>query len=200
MPQKRNPDFAESTKARTALVHGYLNSLFSIGKGNVSGYNKDTQWTKYLIMDTIHTCQDAPLLFKSVIKGIEPNKLRLFKQTEEGFLCATDLADMLVREGKLPFRRAYLIVKEVTATCIGKIEYPWFVAILNKHEPKISISEDLFDQVTNPLLSIHLKNHDGGPAPVALKKLRAKLSSKLKKLKTVYNQNHKKVESAKIQR
>ena len=193
MPQKRNPDFAEATKGRTALIHGYLNSLLSIGKGNVSGYNKDTQWTKYLIMDTIHTCKDAPLLFANVIKGIEPNKLRLFKQTEEGFLCATDLADMLVREGKIPFRRAYLIVKEVTATCIGKIEYPWFVAILNKHEPKINISEELFDQVTNPLLSIHLKNHDGGPAPAALKKLKAKLNSKLKTLKVVYNQNLKKV-------
>jgi argininosuccinate lyase len=196
MPQKRNPDFAEATKGRTALIHGYLSSLFSIGKGNISGYNKDTQWTKYLIMDTIHTCKDAPLVFSNAIQGIEPNKLRLFKQTEEGFLCATDLADMLVREGKLPFRRAYLIIKEVTATCIGKIDYPWFIAILNKHEPKLKISQELFDETTDPLLSIHLKNHDGGPAPEALKKLKVKLNSKLKKLQITHNQNRKKVDSA----
>lgn len=196
MPQKRNPDFAEATKARTALLHGYLSALFSIGKGNVSGYNKDTQWTKYLIMDTIFTCQDAPLLFSHVIKGIEPNKLRLFKQTEEGFLCATDLADMLVREGNLPFRRAYLIVKEATAMGLEKIDYPWFTAILNKHEPKINISEELFDSTTNPLLSIKLKNHDGGPAPVALKKLKSKLNNKLKLLKFNYAQNRKKIDNA----
>src|SRR5690606_6721460 len=33
MPQKRHPDFAESTKGRPALIQGYLQSLLSIGKG-----------------------------------------------------------------------------------------------------------------------------------------------------------------------
>jgi argininosuccinate lyase len=174
-------------------VHGYLASLLSIGKGNVSGYNKDTQWTKYLIMDSIFTCQDAPILFKHVLEGIEPNKEKLLKQTQEGFLCATDLADMLVREGKIPFRRAYLIVKESTNTSKDKIEYTEFNTIVKKHEPKINITQDLFEKTTNPNLSIHLKNHEGGPAPLALKKLKTKLNQNLKKIKTQHQKNSNKI-------
>jgi len=193
MPQKRNPDFAEATKGRTALVHGYLSSLLSIGKGNVSGYNKDTQWTKYLVMDAVYTCQDAPKLFKHVIEGIQPNQTKLLKQTQEGFLCATDLADMLVREGKIPFRRAYLIVKEATNTNKDKIEYTDFFTIVKKHEPKINITQDLFEKTTNPNLSIHLKNHDGGPAPIALGKLKTKLTKQLTKISAQYHKNLKKL-------
>ncbi|PCJ59210.1 MAG: argininosuccinate lyase [Planctomycetota bacterium] len=196
MPQKRNPDFAEATKGRTALIHGAHSSLLSIGKGNVSGYNKDTQWTKYLIMDTINTAKDAPEIFENVINKIKPNKERLFQQTQEGFLSATDLADALVREGKIPFRTSYLIIKEITGQCKDVIDYENFSSVLKKHDSKIKFSKELFEQVTNPSKSITLKNHNGGPAPAAIKKLKTKLSSKLNQLIKINKKNKLKVKNA----
>ena len=53
MPQKKNPDFAEVIRSKAAFVQGQLQSLLGIQKGALSGYNRDTQWTKYLIMDVV---------------------------------------------------------------------------------------------------------------------------------------------------
>jgi argininosuccinate lyase len=67
MPQKRNPDPLEVMKAKTSVAHGLLASLLSIGKALFLGYNRDTQWTKYLIMDLVDECLSAPRLMGEII-------------------------------------------------------------------------------------------------------------------------------------
>ena len=52
MPQKKNPDFAEVIRSKTSYSHGVLQSkLLGISKGTMSGYNRDSQQSKYLVMD-----------------------------------------------------------------------------------------------------------------------------------------------------
>lgn len=59
MPQKRNPDSLEVIKAKASFAHGMVVSLLSTGRSLFAGYNRDTQWTKYWIMDVVDECQPA---------------------------------------------------------------------------------------------------------------------------------------------
>ena len=68
MPQKKNPDFVIKSKA--SLAHGMLSGLLSIQKGAMSGYNRDTQTSKYLIMDLIRECESAPVLLQGVLESL----------------------------------------------------------------------------------------------------------------------------------
>lgn len=123
MPNKRNPDFAEVTRARAQSVHSLLNSLVGVGRGALSGYNRDTQWTKYWIMDLLDEVGAAPEVFTEVVEGIQVDKPALARMATEGFSLAADFADHLARTRRLPFRRAYHVVAE----SVGRDEkLAWF--------------------------------------------------------------------------
>ena len=50
MPQKQNPDFAEVLRGKAANCHGMLASLLGIQKAAMSGYNRDSQISKYTML------------------------------------------------------------------------------------------------------------------------------------------------------
>ncbi|MGB9595093.1 MAG: argininosuccinate lyase, partial [Candidatus Poribacteria bacterium] len=106
MPQKRNPASLEVTRAKTAIAHGITQAIFEIAKGSLSGYNRDSQYTKYLIFDLISECELAPVVIREIIKTMKVNKDVMRKLATSGFLNAVDVADYLTREFKLPFRQA----------------------------------------------------------------------------------------------
>ncbi|MEN6626456.1 MAG: argininosuccinate lyase [Candidatus Sumerlaeia bacterium] len=112
MPNKRNPDFAEVTRARAVAVAGLSQMLATVGRGALSGYNRDTQWTKYWIMDLLDEVGEAPELFGEVVEALEVDKAALAESAAEGFSLAADLADRLARTRKIPFRRAYHVIAE----------------------------------------------------------------------------------------
>jgi argininosuccinate lyase len=115
MPNKRNPDFAEVTRARAQAVHSLVAALMGVGRGALSGYNRDTQWTKYWIMDLVEEVGAAPEVFAEVVAALEVNKPELAKLASEGFSLAADFADHLARTRKIPFRKAYHVVAEAVA-------------------------------------------------------------------------------------
>ncbi|CAN5329533.1 argininosuccinate lyase [soil metagenome] len=110
MPQKRNPDFAEVTRARAANAAGIAQSLLGISMNLQSGYNRDSQWTKYLIFDAADNASGAGALFGQVFDKLQVNADAMLAACQEGFLNATDVADFLARSRKIPFRATYKIV------------------------------------------------------------------------------------------
>jgi hypothetical protein len=74
MPQKRNPDPLEVMKAKTSVAHGLLGSILSIGKALFLGYNRDTQWTKYLVMDLLTNASRPQLMGRSSLAEDNPEK------------------------------------------------------------------------------------------------------------------------------
>lgn len=117
MPQKRNPDFAEVTRARAAAANGTLQSLLGVTAGLPSGYNRDTQWTKYLAFDADDNASGAAAVFTFLFQSLAPDAQRMRAACDDGFLNATDLADLLAHGRGLPFRRCYKIVGELTVAC-----------------------------------------------------------------------------------
>ena len=78
-------------------------------KGLPISYFKDLQDDKALVFDGFDTLKDTLMMSNELIKNLKPNKIRMLKMANTGYTTATDFADYLVREKKLPFREAYLI-------------------------------------------------------------------------------------------
>lgn len=120
MPQKRNPDTLEVIKAKTAVVQGLFTSLLSIGKSLFLGYNRDTQWTKYLIIDLIDECSLAPRVMSEIVATLQVNEKKAAALCQMGFIAAPDLLELLVQKESLPFRQAKAVVEKAVKYSEGK--------------------------------------------------------------------------------
>ncbi len=118
MPQKRNPDAAELVRGKAGRVIGALNSLLIVLKGMPLSYGKDMQEDKEPVFDAADTLELCVAACAGMVKDMAPVPTRLKAATAAGFLTATDLADWLVRELELPFRRAH----HVTGTIVRRAE------------------------------------------------------------------------------
>jgi argininosuccinate lyase len=111
MPQKRNPDPLEVIKAKASLAHGVLMSLISIGKDSMVGYNRESQWTKYLVMDLFSECAPAPVIMAEIIDLMEVNEPAMARQAEKGFVAANHLLEEITKHAGLPIRQAKMLVE-----------------------------------------------------------------------------------------
>ena len=113
MPQKRNPDFAELARGKTGRVYGHLMGILTVLKGLPLTYNRDLQEDKEGAFDTIDTLQATLEVFSGMLSTMTVNRDRMELAAGESAMLATDLADYLVREKRVPFREAYGVVKEL---------------------------------------------------------------------------------------
>jgi len=105
MPQKKNPDVFELTRAKAAKVDANLYLVKSIITKLQSGYNRDLQLTKEPLMESFEITLSALKLFATIINKIEVNEKKCAEAcTQEIF--ATHHAYGLVKKG-MPFRDAY---------------------------------------------------------------------------------------------
>jgi len=203
MPQKRNPDFAEVTRAKAALVQQLVPTLWGIARGLPSGYNRDTQWTKYAIMDVFDEAIAAPEIFADVIATMQVNEPRARESAESNFINAVDVADTLARQSRAPFRLCYQIVSRAVRECEPEGKLLPEVVVKLARETGVEVQSVDFlsaEQILNE------KNHLGGPAPSALaqeirmmrerlhqcKKLLAAFRKRLSRAKTRIEQERKK--------
>ncbi|OGG23908.1 argininosuccinate lyase [Candidatus Gottesmanbacteria bacterium RIFCSPLOWO2_01_FULL_43_11b] len=156
MPQKKNPDPLEVIKGKTAFAQGQLVSLLAIGKANFIGYNRDSQWTKYIIMDLINECKLAPVVLAGVLETMTVNADVMEKWCHKGFIAATTVMEQIIQNSHMPMREAKVKVEQLVKTGSDKLDL----------DPKKVIS---------------LTKSFGGPGKnsmkTALKKLKKKLSS-----------------------
>jgi len=181
MPQKRNPGPLEVTRAKTAMAHGTLQSLFGISKASLSGYNRDGQFTKYLIFDLISECELAPVVLREVIRTVQVNKEVMRKLAMVGFLNAVDVADHITREFDVPFRQSYHIVAEAVKLSDeeGEITLSAINSALENAEINRALDAETLHQLNTPESNVRLKNHTGGPAPEAVSKTIDAISAKI---------------------
>ncbi|MCH5336707.1 MAG: argininosuccinate lyase [Campylobacter sp.] len=115
MPQKKNPDVCELIRGKTGRVYGNLISLLTTMKALPLAYNKDMQEDKEGVFDSIKNAKDSLIILNAMLKELTINKENMLKACKKGHLLATDLADYLVREKNIPFRKAHFIVGELVA-------------------------------------------------------------------------------------
>jgi argininosuccinate lyase len=111
MPQKRNPCSLEVVKAKTSFTHGTVLNLLSVGKSLFMGYNRDTQWTKYWIMDLIAESKPALPIMGDVFRLLKVNRPRMAELARKEFLDATPLMEWMASRFKLPLRKAKMAME-----------------------------------------------------------------------------------------
>jgi len=107
MPQKKNPDAAELTRAKVGRIVGSLVTLMTVMKGLPLAYSKDMQEDKEPVFDAADALALALAAMAGMVADMQPNVARLREAAAQGFSTATDLADWLVRELGMPFRDAH---------------------------------------------------------------------------------------------
>jgi argininosuccinate lyase len=113
MPQKRNPDAAELIRAKAARVGADFGALNAIVQKLPLAYAKDLQEDKTL---TFSAFDDFALSVTAMIGMMDTmrfNRDAMRAAAAKGYSTATDLADWLVREVKVPFREAHEITGKI---------------------------------------------------------------------------------------
>lgn len=105
MPQKRNPDLFELTRARAGAVQGELASVLAIGGKLTGGYHRDFQLLKAPLMRGLDATEEMLGMMAEAMPRIGVDRARALAALD-GPTLATDEVMRRVREGE-PFRRAY---------------------------------------------------------------------------------------------
>jgi argininosuccinate lyase len=113
MPQKRNPDAAELSRAKVGRIAGAFQSLVVVMKGLPLAYSKDMQEDKEVAFDAFDSTSLALAAMAGMVEDLEPVPAVLADAAGRGFSTATDLADYLVRELQMPFRDAHHVTGRV---------------------------------------------------------------------------------------
>ena len=106
MPQKKNPDVAELARARAGRLIGNLTGLLATLKGLPLAYNRDLQEDKEPLFDSLAQVRGALAALAGLLRTAAFDEDRMAAAADDPYLAATDLAEVLVRQG-VPFRRAH---------------------------------------------------------------------------------------------
>jgi argininosuccinate lyase len=120
MPQKRNPDAAELVRGKTGRVVGALVALFSVMKGLPLAYSKDMQEDKEGAFDALRTLSLTIAAMAGMVRDMTPDVKRMKAAAGAGYSTATDLADWLVRERRIPFREAHHVAGRIVAAAAAR--------------------------------------------------------------------------------
>ncbi len=168
MPQKKNPDVPELLRGKSARVIGNLISLLVNLKGLPQTYNRDLQEDKVYLFDTCEQVYLGIVGLIEILNHIKFHPDKIENSLNKGFAQATDLADYLVLNHKVPFRDAHkisgaiVLYAESSKKILTELEEEDFSRFLPE---EVSLPKDFF----NIQKSIERKDVRGGTAPVQIK-------------------------------
>ena len=119
MPQKKNPDVPELVRGKSGRVIGNLVALLTVMKGLPLTYNRDMQEDKEPVFDSASTLGDCLQVMARAVATLRVNEDKMAAAADDPMLLATDLAEVLVREG-VAFREAHEVVGRLVRHCVTK--------------------------------------------------------------------------------
>ena len=150
MPQKRNPDLWELIRGSFHRIAGAGRELSGIAANLTSGYHRDLQPVKAVIMQALRDIRDVTKAVQFGIDGLSFNKEGC-QNTITQEVMATHFANEQVNAG-VPFREAY----RKTAQQLSEIKLPDHAALKATyshtgapgHYPEKNISDDI-DEISS---------------------------------------------------
>ena len=169
MPQKRNPDAAELVRGKSGRMFGNLMSLLATMKALPLAYNKDMQEDKEPVFDSVENLMVCVQAMTSMVLDFSVNKEKMEESASEAYANATDLADWLVRELKLPFRDAHHITAKLVKFATGKGKKLEELSLKDMQTIEPKIRKDIFT-VLATIDSVKSRTSFGGTAPDNVRK------------------------------
>ena len=168
MPQKRNPDAAELVRGKAGRVFGVLVQMLTLLKALPLTYAKDMQEDKeqtFMVAETMDLSLSAMI---AMVQDLEARPEAMRKAAMQGFSTATDLADWLARELKMPFRDAHHVTGRIVRMAeqlrceLSELDLP----AMQEIEPRINSS--IFNVLTVEA-SVASRTSFGGTSPLRVK-------------------------------
>jgi argininosuccinate lyase len=201
MPQKRNPCSLEVVKAKTSFAHGVVVSLLSAGKALFMGYNRDTQWTKYWVMDLVEESKPTLSVMTEIIRLLRVNEAQMFEQARKEFAGATSLMEWMVRHGSLPLRKAKMVMEKAVKYSEREgreeVSYGSLKKALEEMKIRIQITEQDVKKIQKPERILAQLRSIGTPSAKAIRRNMAWLQGWMTFDKHWLILNRRKIEKAK---
>jgi argininosuccinate lyase len=169
MPQKRNPDAAELSRAKTGRIIGALTGLLVVMKGLPLAYSKDMQEDKEQVFDAVESLVLAIAATAGMVRDMEPDREAMKKAAGASYATATDLADWLVRTLGMPFRRAHEVTGEAVALAEKKGLPLEALALADLQRIERAITAEVF-AVLGVEASVKSRTSQGGTAPANVRR------------------------------
>jgi argininosuccinate lyase len=138
MPQKKNPDAAELLRAKAPRIVGRLAGFHGVLHALPLTYNKDLQEDKEPLFDAVDTLELCLRVAREMVSGLRFNRERMAAAASDEFTAATDVADLLVRQG-VPFRQAHAMVGGLVR------------AAVERHKALSELTDDELAELAPPL-------------------------------------------------
>ena len=180
MPQKRNPDAAELIRAKPGRILGAFMALAVVMKGLPLAYAKDMQEDKEQAFDALDNLALAIAAMAGMVRDMEPMTDNLHAAASSGFSTATDLADWLVQNLKMPFRDAHHVTGAIVALAEKKKLMLQDLSLADMQSIHKSITADVFKVLTVEA-SVAARKSFGGTAPTNVKREARKWINNLRK-------------------
>jgi len=162
LPQKKNPDIAELARGKSGRLIGNLAGFMATMKSLPLAYNRDLQEDKEPLFDALDTVRLGLGAMAGLYRTIRFDTERMRAAASSPFAAATDLAELLVRDG-LPFREAHAVVGSLVRR---SLESGTPLVELVREEPRLAARGAAL--LEGGASAVHRTTPGGGgPGPVA---------------------------------
>lgn len=166
MPQKKNPYTLMWIRGAAARTYGHLASYLYEMHDVCMGYTRQ-------LAPTLDDVLEATEIMTGVLSTLSIKKERMLANaTNLNWICATDLADLIVLEKGLPFRTAHQIVAILVRigisrglTQTGVTSALVDVAATEYMGKPLGLSDASISKALNPAECVKARQLTGGPAP-----------------------------------
>lgn len=178
MPQKRNPVSLEHIRSLLSSISGnaqtVLTMIHNTPFGDIVDTEDDMQPYAWKSLDTLEVVYR---LLSKVISTLHINEDVLRQRAAASFATVTELADTLVREEKLSFHKAHLIVSRLVKQAAQQGEQISGLNLQALNEAAmqtigipLGLSEKQLKQALDPAHFVHIRNLRGGPSPIEMQR------------------------------
>jgi len=191
MPQKRNPVVLEHLRTQLGYIYADAQAVFTLHHNAPLGDVNDVEDPIYRpLFRMLDYAIGVYELLDAVLASATWNVERLASRAADGFTTATELADTLVREAKLPFRSAHRVVAQLVRDSIAAAERIAPRDIRAQHvdsaaQKILGRALGLSDQIVREALDarhfVAIRAIPGGPAPDATRAIIAAQSAQLER-------------------
>jgi argininosuccinate lyase len=202
MPQKKNPEVLEVIRARASHVLGNLMAVIATVQSLPSTYNLDFQEITPKLWESAEIVRASLDMVHKLLPKLKVNT-DVSNKASASFVAATELANILVRKYKVPFRTAHKIVGATVKSLIkAKLTFeaatPKLLQTIAEDvaDIKLSVKTEDITMLVNPLKLVQTHEVKGGPAPAEVKRALATREKQLFATKSNISKMDKELEEA----
>jgi argininosuccinate lyase len=162
MPQKKNPDFTELIRGKSARLIGSATTLAVLIKGLPLAYNKDLQEGQEPVFDCADTLAGILAILPDFTRSLKFREAHMKQAADSGYLNAMAAATYLSNKG-VPFRKAHEIIGNAVRLGLESNRELGALTLTELQQLSPAFAEDFYAAIT---LEATLDCHDviGGTA------------------------------------